>query len=593
MFHKSQSLKMRLRAISLAALLSPCWLFGVERVKAANEGVGCPAGTKIGGISNSLVTNGNFTQQVGGSAAANTIFPGNWSSGVPYAGDNVYPGDTFVGIQTGAINYAEGIVQQVPFPGDPTSGIPASNTWLYSNGNNTGSAYTIWRQTIPTATLQPNTAYIIYAYVSNAINPNASAPDDPIIQFIVNGVLTGPGFTVFDDSDPASVHNSQDLWDRKVVRFTTPATIPNPFTIAIQDNQLGANGDDFGVVAIGLEPCRPNIGIAKSVGTPVARPDGSYTIPYTITVQNYAPNDLPYTLTNIQVTDDLATTFAGATINSVGNIQSSSSSLTVNPNFNGQSNQNITQAGVNNKLNGGESATITFDVVITPVNGNFGSFNNTAKVSAIYPPSPASAGPITDDSVNGTNTDPDGDLDPTNNTSPTPVTLTPGRRIGVAKQAGTVVNNNDGTFTVPYTILVRNYGNVALNNVQVTDDLFGTANSTFNGTTAAVISTPVSVSGALTTANPNFNGNSNKNLLAGTQTLPIGGSATINFSVKVTPNNNFGLFNNTARATAITPNNPTPVTDDSTDGVNPDNGGAVAGNNNDGDPTNNSVSTLR
>ncbi len=597
MFDKSQSLKFRLRAISLATLLSPFWFFGLIPPEAAkaqlNRGNGCPAGTKVAGVSNSLVTNGYFTQQPTGAAGPNTLFPGNWLSSVPYAGNNIYPGDTSVAIQTGAVNYAGGIVQQVPFPGDPANGVPPSTNWLYSNGNSTGGPYTIWQQNIPTASLQPNTTYVFYAYVSNAIRPDGSAPDDPIIQFLVNGIPTGPSFTVFDDSDPASGHNGVDLWDRTVVRFTTPANLPNPFTITIQDAATGSDGDDFGVVAVGAEACRPNIGIAKSVGTPVARADGSFTIPYTMTVQNLAPRDpnVPYTVTNVQVTDNLATTFAGATINSVANIQSSSSSLTVNPSFNGQGNQNLLQGTATDRLNGGETATITFEVNITPVNGNVGPFNNTARVSAIYPASPPEAGPITDDSVNGTNTDPDGDLDPNNNTSPTPVSLTPTRRIGVAKQAGSVVNNSDGTYTVPYTVVVRNYGSVALNNVQVTEDLFGNANSTFNGATAVAISSPVTVSGALTAGNVNFNGNSDQNLLASTETLPIGASATINFSVRVTPTSNLGPFNNTARATATTPGNTTPVTDDSTDGVDPDVGGTVTGNNNDGDPTNNNVPT--
>jgi len=602
MFDKSQSLKFRLRAISLATLLSPFWFFGLippEVAKAQSRGTGCPAGTKVEGVSNSLVTNGYFTQQPAGPAPANTLFPGNWSSSVPYAGNNVYPTDTLVAIQTGAVNYADGIVQQVPFPGDAANGVPASNTWLYSNGNSTGERpappppYTIWQQNIPTTSLQPNTTYVFYTYVSNAIRPGDDAPDDPVIQFLVNGIPLGESFTVFDDSDPQSGHNGQDLWDRKIVRFTTPASVPNPFTISIQDAATGSSGDDFGVVAIGVEACRPNIGIAKSVAAPVPRADGSFTIPYSMTVQNLAPRDanVPYTVRNVQVTDNLATTFAGATINSVGNIQSSSSSLTVNPSFNGQSNQNLLQGTTNDNLNGGESATITFEVNITPVNGNVGPFNNTARVSAIYPASPPGASPIADDSVNGTNTDPDGDLDPTNNSSPTPVTLTLGRRIGVAKQAGNVVNNSDGTYTVPYTVVVRNYGNVALNNVQVTDDLFGNANSTFNGATAVAISSPVTVSGALTERNVNFNGNSDRNFLTGTETLPIGGSATINFSVIVTPGSNVGSFNNTARAIATTPGNTTPVTDDSTDGVNPDLGGTVTANNNDGDPNNNNVPT--
>ena len=95
--------------------------------------------------------------------------------------------DTSVAIQTGAVNYADGIVQQVPFPGDAANGVPASNNWLYSNGNNTGERpappYIIWQQNIPSTSLQPNTTYVFYAYVSNAIRPDDKCTDDdPIIQ---------------------------------------------------------------------------------------------------------------------------------------------------------------------------------------------------------------------------------------------------------------------------------------------------------------------------------------------------------------------------------------------------------------------------
>ena len=263
-----------------------------------------------------------------------------------------------------------------------------------------------------------------------------------------------------------------------------------------------------------------------------------------------------------------------------------------NANFNGNSDRNLFPGTETLPIGG--SATINFSVRVTP-GSNLGPFNNTARATAT---SPGNTTPVTDDSTDGVDPDLGGtvaannnDGDPTNNNVPTTVSFNPTPRIGVAKQAGTVVNNGDGTYTVPYSIIVRNYGGVALNNVQLSDDLFGNANSTFNGATAVAISSPVSVSGALTAANVNFNGNSDRNLFPGTETLPIGGIATINFSVRVTPGSNLGPFNNTARATATSPGSTTPVTDDSTDGVNPDLGGTVAANNSDGDPTNNNVPT--
>ncbi|MFH7026141.1 MAG: hypothetical protein ACHBN1_12225 [Heteroscytonema crispum UTEX LB 1556] len=561
-------------------------------------GEGCPTGTKLAGASTNVVRNGNFNVQPSGPFATvlgNALFQGlpantplptgdpavTWSSNLPYVATNSlnppnYPPDSGVSIQTGAVSYAGGIVRQAPFPGDPANGVPASNTWLYSNGNSTGAPYTIWQQQINA--ILPNTTYIFYTYVSNAIAPTASAPDDPIIRFLVNGTPVGASFQVLDDSDPLSGHNGADLWDRKSIRYTTGAN-QTSLTLTVRDEQLGTNGDDFGFVAIGGEPCRPNIGIAKSVGTPVANANGSFTVPYTVTVRNYAPAETQYNITQLQVNDDLATTFAGATINSVTGIQSGT--LAANTAFNGGSNKNLLQG--TDTLAGQQSATITFNVNVTP-GASLGPFNNTATVTGNHAASTV-AGPITDTSVNGI--DPDtggdgtpvnGDTDPSNNTSPTPISFGSASRLGVAKAAGVPTINDDGSFTVAYTIAVRNAGNSNLTNLQLTENL----SQTFTGATNFSL-VPNSLSGTGVTVNSNFNGTSNTNLLAGTDSLAVGANATITFSVRVNPGTKIGPYNNITVGNATGPNN-TPVTDQSTNGTNVDPDG-------DGDPTNNSVPT--
>ncbi|MGD2184130.1 DUF6923 family protein [Lusitaniella coriacea] len=139
-----------------------------------------------------------------------------------------------------------------------------------------------------------------------------------------------------------------------------------------------------------------------------------------------------------------------------------------------------------------------------------------------------------------------------------------GGQIGLVKGVSQPVANGDGTFDIVYTLLVRNFSAVALNNAQVADNLFGDTSSTFNGATSfQVIATPT-VTGSLTQGNAGFTGMGN--LLSGTETLPAGQSATITLRVRVNPGTNAGPYNNQATATATDPNG-NPVSDLSTNNV--------------------------
>lgn len=122
---------------------------------------------------NNLVVNGNFANNHPAAPfpkSAGTDL-GGWSSGIAYAGNNVYPEDTRVSIQSGNMQYMwnayynDYVVKQKAFPGDPANNVPASNTYLYSNGNTTSGSYTIWKQTI--SGLSANTTYRFVFYTSN------------------------------------------------------------------------------------------------------------------------------------------------------------------------------------------------------------------------------------------------------------------------------------------------------------------------------------------------------------------------------------------------------------------------------------------
>ncbi|MDJ1504943.1 Ig-like domain-containing protein [Xanthocytophaga agilis] len=245
---------------------------------------GC-GGTGVINTASNLIVNGNFNQGIPASttpdpqyiAPGGTWGGGTWTSGVAYNGYNVYPVDTRIAIQRGVVTYSpidptdpavpeysvpSGYrVVQGPFAGDAPFNVPASDTYLYSNGNSLGVQYVICRQTI--SGLTPGRDYILVSYTSNAINPiltDPAAPEDGIMQFYVDNAApfdgadaqpVGEGYVVYKDGDPKSGHNKKDLWDRRQVVFR--ATAPTA-VFELRDAQLGINGDDFVITYAGVFP---------------------------------------------------------------------------------------------------------------------------------------------------------------------------------------------------------------------------------------------------------------------------------------------------------------------------------------------------
>ncbi|WP_181357286.1 hypothetical protein [Stenomitos frigidus] len=432
---------------------------------------GCPAGTREGATN--FVTNGNFSTPPG-AVVNGTLLQGNpagFTAAVPYRGDGIYPDDNGangfnalggLSIQTGAINYLGGIVIGQPFPGDASNAVAASNTYLYSNPNAAvsnplvaQSAFpdpVIWSQVV--VGLRPNASYNFTAYFYNLLAPNApGAP--PIIRFLA-GPPGGP-IGAFVPTLNGNAVATRQQWIRVQGSFRT---LPGQTTLElrIQDQANTVIGDDFGLTAIGFKECIPILGVAKQAGTPVQNADGTYTIPYTLRVRNFAPaSNTQFDLLNLQLTDNLAQTFAAATLNSVSGIQSPT--LAVNTGFNGGTNQNLLQG--TDTLPSGTTATITFNVNITPGTGanGFGPFNNTTTATA------ASRGgsPVSDQSNDGANADPDNNGDPTNNNVPTTVSLRPTAGGGsgafrLVKRITNVIRNGTQLGGVNFGVFVDGVG---------------------------------------------------------------------------------------------------------------------------------------
>ena len=276
---------------------------------------------------------------------------------------------------------------------------------------------------------------------------------------------------------------------------------------------------------------------------------GKYTIAYEVLAQNMGNESL----SSVQLTDDLAATFspiAAADITvSAAPVVSAIVAGTANPAaastnvLAGSGNASYTGKGANNLLSSavtlaaGGSFKVNFSVDVKPAIGQNGPFNNTAKGTGT---GAVSNKAVTDDSQDGASPDSNNDGLPTDNNAPTPVTLASPildvvKNVGVPVQVATA--SPKIRFEIPYTITVKNNGTKEATNTQTVDDLdatYGAANVVGIKTALTAASASVAAAGApastTCSANTAFTGKAgNIGLLAGTDTLTVGGSCTVSF----------------------------------------------------------------
>jgi large repetitive protein len=194
---------------------------------------------------------------------------------------------------------------------------------------------------------------------------------------------------------------------------------------------------------------------------------------------------------------------------------------------------------------------------------------------------------VDDASNSGLNPDEDQDGTPANDSKPTVIDftglldITPNTPIGVAKAITDTVSSADGSYLVTYTVIVKNFGQTELTKVQLVEDL---ADVFSNKTQFALITAPTVNAGATLKVNPDFDGDTDKNMLIDSvSTLAAGQSDTLVFKVKVANNDlDAQTYKNIITATAYA--DTVMFTDKSTEGMNPD-------KNVDGNPGNDNVST--
>ncbi|HEY9830481.1 MAG TPA: hypothetical protein V6D26_07880 [Stenomitos sp.] len=443
-------------------------------------------------------------------------------------------------------------------------------TYRYRIANQLGQPLSTANLTF-TDQLPPGLIYVDQTLNNNSVGgtPNAYG-GTPLLQ--IAGITIPPrgsveisvNVRVSLSATPGTVLNQASINNvPSLPGLTLPPTITSDFPTT------GIYPDPTPLV-ITPAPPTPIIGLAKRVASSVNLGNGVFRVTYALVVSNLGNVDL----NNVQVTEDLTTTFANATSFTVApnSVSSPSGNLAPNPNYNGRPDNPNLLAGTTNTLTVGQSKTIQFIVDVTP-GANLGPYNNQAVASGTDP----NGQTVTDPSQNGTNPDPDNDGNPANNNDPTPVSFGENPVLGVAKAVASVVELPDGNLTVTYSIRVQNYGDVPLSNLQLTENLV----TTF-GATPFTVNRVSSPTGNLT-PNPNYNGRADINLLSGADTLALNQAKTLELVVTITPPNERRVFANQVQGTATSPTGRS-VSDQSQAGFDPD-------PDNNGNPTNDGVPT--
>lgn len=303
----------------------------------------CSAGFSTGQSEN-LIINSDFSTLHGGSAEVGDLIAGSFTASIPYAGDMLQPNDTSLSMQVGNGTFWNGNVVQETFPGHPEFGLPALETYLYSNGNNTGAAYNPWIQTLQ---VEADTEYLFVYYVSNMAKPGQNIHEDPVIGFLADDEILVEQTVILEEQIPPG-----DIWIRFARSYTT-AVDQTSVTLKIHDTAMLDFGDDVAFTAMGAFKCQP------LNNAPIANDDSVTTTEQTEVVIDVLGNDSDPDGDELTVTSiDSGPANGTAVINADGSI-----SYTPNAGFIGTDTFTYTITDANGDT---ASATVTINVTMLP-----------------------------------------------------------------------------------------------------------------------------------------------------------------------------------------------------------------------------------
>ncbi|MEL6986809.1 MAG: hypothetical protein AAGK97_03175, partial [Bacteroidota bacterium] len=258
----------------------------------------------------------------------------------------------------------------------------------------------------------------------------------------------------------------------------------------------------------------------------------------------------------------------------------SSPEFVANVNYDGGvTNDSLLAGGGANALQVGEEGFVLLNVTLDNCGTGDFCYCNSALVIATDPIETM----IFDDlSQSGSDPDPDGDLDPTNNDECTLVKFGFNPSFGVAKRVSEgPIADGTGCFDLTYEIRVENTGDQNIGDIQIIDSLV----STFAGADSFSV---ISVESEEFMVNPNYDGGvTDALLLLGNDTLDVatnGNEGVVYLKVKVCPGADLGPYENTAVGNGFALDG-TVLIDSSQNGSDPNpDGDSTSTNNNDVTP---------
>lgn len=295
---------------------------------------------------------------------------------------------------------------------------------------------------------------------------------------------------------------------------------------------------------------------------------GNYEVQYQFTVTNSGTE----TLSNLSLTDDLATQLGGAFVNviSLGVINNDATTApTVNLAYDGTGASDMLLGSPTDEVRPGQSFRVVLTVEVDPDNAT-GVFNPAGQIENL-------ANVIGDGENGGTAIDrsDDPNFAGPGDDEENPTALSIGA-LELTKAASTPVNAASGVtgnFDVTYTFVLTNTGNETLTSLTIFDDWATELGGAFVGVVDTDLSNNTSGS-VLANGNPSYNGGAADNLFAAGSSLAAGESVTVVVTVEVDPDHATAALVNGAlenRATASATGSSGPVSDLSDDPSNPTN----------------------